>query len=373
MTRACINLSNLVDNVNLLKQRAGSCEIFGVLTADAYGHGAVTVAKTISSLVHGFAVGRCLEAMELRAAGLVNPIIILGGSVSVQDLLRVSREACDLVVHNETMVKMLETTLLDQPVRVWMELDLGLNISGFRNKDERADVLSRLTACPNVLKPLNVIATLSDSVDPGGKLVTEAEAANFDAFCDEFEITGQKSLTTSASFQLYPHLRRDVTLIGKLLYGLCPFHMRLQQCDTLQKNQLCYGLKPVMRLSSRLDAIRECKQGELIGTDGRHRAARDTRLGIASIGYGDGLPFCLDGKGIQVLVNGRYCNIVGNPELDYTVIDLGNRDKNLDRCGDEVVFWGDNYASIENFATRTGCPIDSLAMALSRRVPRLYS
>eukprot|EP01053_Blabericola_migrator_P005154 Blabericola_migrator_1__5153@NODE_265_length_10621_cov_160_318363_g221_i0_p3_GENE_NODE_265_length_10621_cov_160_318363_g221_i0NODE_265_length_10621_cov_160_318363_g221_i0_p3_ORF_typecomplete_len415_score30_52Ala_racemase_C/PF00842_21/9_3e28Ala_racemase_N/PF01168_20/5_2e18Ala_racemase_N/PF01168_20/2_1e03Orn_Arg_deC_N/PF02784_16/0_015_NODE_265_length_10621_cov_160_318363_g221_i030734317 len=406
MATALVDLSSIVHNAKIMRRLTNGSKMYVAVSADAYGHGAVPISLELEEHVDGFAVGRPNEAFELRTAGnIMKPILVLSGCWTSADLRRLSREACDIVVHSELQIKLLEATYMDRPISVWVELDLGLNGTGFRH--DKAEAYQRLTLCPNVRQPPNFISHLSSAATSKGNIVTANEIDEFDTFVTDKP--GLRCLADASSVCLYPEANRDVVRIGKPIYGICPvpgtgcipykeslfkslerppvcrinlkdrgvstsLHLSGAGSSAFTKSQhvntgwRCLGLKPVMTLKARLLAIRPCKQGEPIGVLGWQRASRDTKLGVVSIGFGDGYPSKVP-EDTPMFINGRLCPIIDQPTMDTTIIDLG--DTSNDQVGDEVVCWGGRELPLELLAAHLNVAPHSLCCALTKRVTRL--
>lgn len=370
MTTATIELGNVLHNLHQAKTLIPvGGRVYALLSADAYGHGAIPIARVLENEVDGFAVSRPSEAFELRLSGILRPIIVLSGVWTPADLRRLAREACDIVCHSEIQLTLLESVKLERPCSVWLELDLGLHTTGFRETSARICALQRLSNCANVKQPPNFVSRLSASNAPEGKLITSSEINDFVHFTRGKR--GLKCLTDGGSLLLQPNeMIGETVRLGRILYGIWPLSHRYiaQRCGaTREPRGLPHlDLRPAMTLKAKIICIRECRQGEAVGYDGQRRLQADTRLGVVSIGYGDGYPSNVP-AGMPVWINGRLREIVDQPSMDTTIVDLGI--DSIDRVGDDVILWGGKLP-LHVVASRLDCAPEILCSRLTKRVTR---
>lgn len=348
--RAEIDLDAVRANMALLQQRAPDSRTLAVLKADAYGHGLERVARTLRDAV-GFAVATQGEAERLRALDLHQPIILFGGFDAPEDIARLARQDIRPVIHHPSQIEMLEAQSLAEPMRVWFKFDSGMNRLGFP-PDEFAPALARLKALPWVDPEIVLMTHFAASDEPD----TTSMQRQLAVFRQATAGLGLPvSLANSVATLDYPATHGDWNRPGGALYGLTTKPGRNARDD---------GLRPAMRLSTRLVALREKPAGAAIGYGGTYVCEHPLRVGVASIGYGDGYPRHAP-TGTPVLVGGVRCPIIGRVSMDLITLDLSAAPDA--KVGDEVVLWGDDLA-VEEVAAAAGTISYELTCRLTERV-----
>ena len=286
---ALIDLSALRHNYQLAKSLSG-CRAFAVIKANAYGHGAVRCAEALQGSADAFAVACIEEALELRAAGIRQPILLLEGWFEADELPLLAEHDLWAVLHHEEQLLQLQDANLSRPLHIWLKLDSGMHRVGF-SPAEYASVWQRLAALPQVAS-LSKITHFSRADEPEtGR--TEQQLATFAAATAGLE--GPASLCNSPGILAWPQAHHDWLRPGIMLYGATPFEY---EQDNASK------LRPVMQLTSRIIAVRELPAGEPIGYGSRFVTTRPTRVGVVAMGYADGYPRHAK-DGTPVLVDGQ--------------------------------------------------------------------
>ncbi|WP_214001129.1 alanine racemase [Arsukibacterium sp.] len=324
---AQINLAALSHNLQRVQQLAPASKILAVLKANAYGHGLVKVAQTLTA-ADAFAVARIDEALALRTAGIVKPIVLLEGFYEAAELPILLANNLQTVVHNELQLQALEQTAFDGQLKVWLKIDTGMHRLGIT--PERFDEFyRRLWQCQAVQPGIRLMSHFCCADMPGSAKTAE-QLALFQQLCtDKAE---QQSLANSAAIISLPQSHGDWVRPGLMLHGISPLPDKLGQQHQLQ---------PVMRLSSRLIAMRQVQAGETVGYGGTWRAEQTTWIGVIAIGYGDGYPRHAI-NGTPVWLAGREVKLVGRVSMDMITVDLG--DAPTESIGDEAVLWGPELA-----------------------------
>ncbi|WP_312583864.1 alanine racemase [Atlantibacter sp.] len=350
-----INRRALRHNLQRLRELAPDSRMVAVVKANAYGHGLLETARTLTD-ADAFGVARLEEALRLREGAITQPVLLLEGFFDADDLPSISREGFHTVVHNEAQLSALEQATLEKPVTVWMKLDTGMHRLGVL--PEHADAFyERLSACKNVRQPVNIVSHFARADEPDCG-ATEKQLALFNHFTDGKP--GQRSIAASGGILLWPQSHFEWVRPGIILYGVSPLDTRPWGED--------FGFKPVMTLTSSLIAVREHKAGEPVGYGGTWVSERDTRLGVIALGYGDGYPRSAP-SGTPVRVNGREVPIVGRVAMDMICVDLGPDAQ--DKMGDSVVMWGDGLP-VERIAEMTGVSAYELITRLTPRMATRY-
>ncbi|KEQ16312.1 alanine racemase [Endozoicomonas numazuensis] len=320
--RAVIHLDALKHNYRLAKSLAGEGNALAVVKADAYGHGAISCAQSLSDEADGFAVACIEEALELRAAGIRNRMLILEGFFDPSELTEIASENLDIVVHNPEQIRILEQTPLDKPVRVWLKMDSGMHRVGIL-PDQYRDAWIRLEQLPWINEILLMThLACADEPDNG---YTLQQLETFERHT--LGLPGERSIANSAGLIHCASARADWSRPGLMLYGASPFD---------RSHEIESTLKPVMELQSAIISIKEIPAGSPVGYAGTAVTQKTTRLGVIAIGYADGYP--LAPNGTPVVVNGQSVPLIGRVSMDMLTIDLSEVEGV--NVGDPALLWG---------------------------------
>lgn len=348
--RAVVRLDALQTNFERLRAAVPGSKVIAAVKANAYGHGLTTVSRALSG-ADSLAVARLSEAGRLRAAGIDTPIVLMAGVLDRHDMQAAAANLCDLVVHTECQVALLESSKA-QPMRVWLKIDTGMNRLGIRPEGAPA-LIGRLREARGVAE-LGLMTHLANADDIGDS----ASALQFDRFArltDGFE--GDVSIANSAALLGWKDVvadrerwnnRGDIWIRpGISLYGISPL---------VGQTAAALGLRPVMQFETSLIAIKPIGKGERVGYGGKWLAASDSVLGIAAAGYGDGYSRFLP-SGTPVLVNGRRVPLAGVVSMDLLAVDLGPEPE--EKIGDRVILWGDGLPveEVAGYANTTAYPL----------------
>ena len=349
-TVATIHLGALRRNLARVRDRAGGAKVMAVVKADGYGHGLERVARALGD-ADAFGVAALGDGLRLRAAGIVNRIVVLSGPDEVADLAELRRLQLDAVVHHESQVRWLEADRDPRPLRVWLKIDTGMHRLGI-DPEQVAQTLARLRALANV-DPAIVLMTHFAASDEFDKPTTAEQVACFDAAT--LDLPGERALANSAAVLGWPQSRGNWVRVGGLLYGLSV---------VAGETGADRGFEPAMTLSTRLISIKNVRAGEAIGYASTWRCPEDMPVGVAAIGYGDGYPRNVDAA-TPVLIGGRRAPIVGRVSMDLITIDL--RGPPTAQVGDRVVLWGRDLP-VEEIAAHAGTISYDLACGMTKRV-----
>ncbi|MDT9587350.1 MAG: alanine racemase [Candidatus Arsenophonus melophagi] len=343
-------------NLQRVREIVINSRIIAVVKANAYGHGLLETARTVKDITDSFCVARISEAITLRENGIDNPILLLEGFFDQSELPLVTRYSLDVVIQGTEQLEILEQIKLEKPIKVWMKIDTGMHRLGFRPEESEISY-SRLIACKNIQKPINIMSHFSCANEPELQEVTNQQLACFNAFIKDKP--GEKSIASSAGILLWAASYFDCVRPGIMMYGASPQE---------GKQGKDFGLLAAMTLKSNLIAIRQHKAREPVGYGGVWVSEQDTSLGVVAIGYGDGYPRNAP-SGTPVVINGRKVPIVGRVSMDMISVDL--KIKNKDKVGDEVIIWGD-LLPVEEVAAHIGVSNYELLTTLTSRVAMKY-
>ncbi|MEO4046879.1 alanine racemase [Pseudomonas sp. CAU 1711] len=351
--RALIDLEALRHNYRLAREISGA-KALAVVKADAYGHGAVRCAQALEGEADGFAVACIEEALELRYAGIREPILLLEGFFEASELGLIDQHRLWCVVHSAWQVEAIEQARIAQPLRVWLKLDSGMHRVGLHPAEYR-DAHQRLLASGKVEQ-----IVLMSHFARADELDCPRSAEQLALFHEaRGDLQGEISLRNSPAILGWPEIPSDWVRPGIMLYGATPFEQEQVQARRL---------KPVMTLESKIISVRELPAGEPVGYGARFIAERPTRVGVVAMGYADGYPRHA-ATGTPVTVDGQRTRLIGRVSMDMLTVDLTD----LPRAGlgSRVELWGREVLASE---VAYGCgSIPYQLFCNIKRVPRLYS
>jgi alanine racemase len=303
--------------------------IIAVVKANAYGHGARAVAKSLEAAgATMLAVADIEEGVDLRRSGVTSPILVFG-ALSVSDVDGVFDHQLTPTISSPAAGAALQAAAAQRQVtlRYHLKIDTGMNRLGFRH-DNLGRTLPALLSSPNLA--LDATHTHFGTADEPGHPLFDEQRTRFEAACRGLDDLGAgprlRHAANSAALLRDSRAWYDFVRPGLLLYGLVPPPL----ASTLP-------LRPVMSLTSRVVAVKGVRTGEPVGYGGRFLAEHPTMLAVVPAGYADGLDRRLEGRGF-VLIRGRRAPIVGAVSMDMLTVDVtGIGDVNP---GDEVVFLG---------------------------------
>tara|TARA_R110002049_G_scaffold71619_10_gene184365 strand:- start:1250 stop:2317 length:1068 start_codon:yes stop_codon:yes gene_type:complete len=319
--RALIDLDALRHNYRLARARHGA-HTLAVIKANAYGHGAVQCARALEEEADGFAVAFIDEAMVLREAGILRPILLLEGPFSTEEVQRAA--AFDLwpVVHHAGQLAMFDAADLPAPISVWLKVNTGMNRAGFQPEDVRSAWL-RLRDSGNV-GDITLMTHLARADEP--EVHTTDEQVNcLDAIAAAVGMDAPRSLSNSPGILAWPSTHADWGRAGILLYGADPMPGEPS------------GLRAVMTLESEVISVRDVPTGTPVGYGARFVTERPTRLGLVAMGYADGYPRSAR-DGTPVTVDGMPAQLAGRVSMDLLTVDL--TDVPGAGPGSRVELWG---------------------------------
>ncbi len=327
---AHIRLDAFRHNYRVAKQQQGGYAL-AVIKANAYGHGAIQCAKAIANETDGFAVACLEEALELRQAGIQNPILLLEGFFEMAELAEIVANDLWLVLHAQWQVNQLLASKLAKPLQVWLKLDSGMHRVGL-SPELYISAFERLNQHVNVSKVVHM--THFANADNLNSTHTLQQLALFQQ-TTQAAVNGSVvdvSLANSAAVLGWPQAfaqpqQKHWSRPGIMLYGAHPI-------DIHSYNQT---LLPVMQLSSQIISVHSIHKGESIGYGSIFTAARDTLVGVVACGYADGYP--RSAIGAPVAVNGQITQVIGRVSMDMLMVDL--TDISSAHVGAAVELWGD--------------------------------
>ena len=333
--RAHLRLGALEHNLGRVREAAPGRRVMAVIKAEAYGHGLLRVAHVLAPLADGFAVSCMDEAEALRGAGFRLPLLVMQGFKNDRELRQAAREDITVVVHDESQLRLLETTPLSSPLQVWLKLDTGMGRLGF-SATRAAALHGGLQRCAQVVQPPVWMTHLACADEPE-RPENAAQLNRFEAATQG--LSGLRSLANSASILALPRSHGDWVRPGIMLYGASPL---------ADRDPARHGLEPVMHLQAPLVAIQDRSLGDTVGYGATFQCPRPTRVGVVAIGYADGYPRHVP-NGTPVLVGASRAPLIGRVSMDMITVDLTDHPQAA--VGDPVTLWGG------------GLPVDEIAAA----------
>ncbi len=353
-TRAIINLEALRHNYGVAVELSGAGKAMPIVKANAYGHGAITVAKALEPLAPALGVACIEEAVELRDAGVKKPILLLEGFFSDEELELAASHNFWLMVQNDYHLDALDKARLSEAVTCWIKLDTGMHRLGF--EPQRAEELySRLAAMPQVAEDI-VMSTHLASADDLDKDFTAGQLHLFREHT--VKITAPCSIANSPGLLGWPEARAEWNRPGFMLYGKSPFATAHPEAEKL---------RAVMTFRSEVMAVRDVALGEPVGYANAWTAERPSKIATVPVGYGDGYPRHAESS-TPVLINGQRAQLVGRVSMDMITVDV--TDIPGVKVGDEVVLWGENLSANE-VAIHAETIGYEILTRLHNRVPRV--
>lgn len=357
---ARIDFSALHHNLALARRHARGSHIWAVIKANGYGHGALRVAQAFSGGADGadgFALVELETAIQLREEGIHEPILLMEGFYSPEELALFSWHNLQPVIHSLDQVRIFCAASLTAPMPIHVKLNTGMNRLGL-NSDQLDLAFSLLAACPHT-GPITLMTHFADADEARG--VAE-QMARFAAMSGGRTLP--VSLASSAALLRFPETagrEGDWVRPGIMLYGGSPFPSLRSAGDL--------GLAPVMTLHSELIAVREIAAGDRVGYAGNFVADRSMFIGVVACGYGDGYPRHAP-TGTPVLVDGVRTRTLGRVSMDKICVDLALTPSA--RVGSTVTLWGrygNTVLEADDVATAAGTVSYELFCAVAQRVP----
>lgn len=363
-TQLIIDLDAIRHNIRAVHERAG-VPVMAIIKADAYGHGAVEIARHIDGDCAFFGVSSILEALELRQAGIEKPILILGYT-PVAAFPEAIRQGIRPAIfrYEDALALSQAATALGMTAKFHIAVDTGMSRIGFQVTPEEADICARIAALPNVeAEGLFSHLATADCAD-----LTRArhQAALFDQFDEMLHSRGVtirlRHLDNSAGVMNF-HCKYELVRSGIVTYGMYP---------STEVDPSVLDLRPALRWESRITHLKTLEPGREIGYGGTYTTTRPTRVATVPVGYADGYRRNLSGR-FYVLIRGKKAPILGRICMDQMMVDVTEiPDAALNDTVVLVGKSGDLNISVEEIAAKGDSFNYEFVCGISRRVPRVY-
>ncbi len=363
-THAAISLDAIAHNYNYTKKLVGEKKVICIIKANAYGHGAVEVAKRLEKEgADYFAVALLDEALQLRRAGIKSKILILGYVMPKYIPLAIENDI-SLACASLDFLKEIAKATKDKTALIHIKLNTGMNRTGFNiSHGEIPEDLKN--ACDIIKENRNIhveglfshFAKAEDDDE-----FTRLQFNNF-TFAKDYLISQAINpeichICNSAGILNHPEKHLDAVRLGISLYGACV-------CD---KNYL-----PVMSFNTSIVDIHNLEQGDGVSYGLDFIAKKPMKMAVIGAGYADGIRRNLSENDAYVLCNGKRVKLIGRVCMDMAMIDVTDIDDIS--IGDTVTIWGKNgdaFLSCDEQAEKAGTISYELFCSVSKRVPRIY-
>ncbi len=359
-----IDLDAIRENFENVCRKAGT-KVMAIVKADAYGHGAIPIARLLEDQCAFFGVSSFQEALELRRGGLRKPILILGYTPVSAYPEAVSLGIRPAIFHWEDAVALSEAAqAAGKPAPFHFAIDTGMSRIGFQVCPEAADLCARIAALPGLqAEGLFSHFATADCADLSRAKVQAEKFAAFDAMLKERGVDiPLRHLNNSAGVMNFGG-QYEMVRSGIVTYGLYP-------SDEVAPSLL--SLKLAMEWRSRVTHVKTLPAGREVSYGGTFVTEKDTVIATIPVGYADGYRRSLSGK-FHVLIGGRKAPILGRICMDQMMVDVtdipgvtvGTRVTLIGRDGEEAI-------TMEEIAAQAGSFNYEFACGISRRVPRNY-
>ena len=371
MSRAVaeVDLSAVAHNLKLIKEKT-SAQVLAVVKADAYGHGLVPVAKAaVAAGADWLGTALLEEGIALRAAGVKAPLICWLTPLGEEFKLAIKNNIDLSVSSIELLAEIIDAGRAANIVpRIHLEVDTGMTRGGVRNNWPEFVAEVAKAVKDNGVEVVGIWSHFARADEP-------EEAFNqqqLDTFHKKLAILISQGINpqfvhiaNSAAALTNEEAYKNIVRWGIGLYGLSPDVKNMGDSQRL-------NLKPAMKLKAKLHLVKEVEAGAQVGYGGTATVKADTKIGVVTMGYADGIPRNTNNSA-GVFFDGKRAPLLGRVSMDQFVVDLGKDSKA--KTGDEVVIFGDGSAgeyTIDEWASAAGTINYEIVTRIGPRVPRIY-
>jgi alanine racemase len=368
-TRAYIDLDAVAGNVRAIRRSLRpATRVMAVVKANAYGHGASRVAAAaLDAGAELLGVATVGEGRALRATGIAAPIVLLG-AIDPDEVTEALRLGLDVTVAEATLLEAVQEAArriqLQEPVRIHLKVDTGLRRYG--SPPEQARVLSMRIAGDPYLS-LAGVCTHFASADEPAESFTDQQLERFVAAVEGTVRDGgrlpDRHVANSAGILTGRGCDYEIVRLGIALYGVAPS----------PEVGLLPGMRPVMRIGSRIARVFALEPGDTVGYNRTFRADRRLRCALVPIGYADGYRRSFSNRS-RVGLHGRRARVIGRVSMDQIVIGLP--DDVEAKVGDRVEILGgdgaDGGPAIDELASIADTNAYEILVGIRERIPRVY-
>ena len=363
-TQLIIDLDAIRHNIQEVKKRAG-VPVMAIIKADAYGHGAVEIARHLDGDCAFFGVSSMLEALELRQADIQKPILILGYTPvdAFPEAIRLGIRPT-IFHYEDALALSLVAQKLGLTAHFHFAVDTGMSRIGFQVTPEDADICAAIARLPG-LDPEGLFSHFA-TADCADLTRARRQMEQFDRFYEMLQARGVsvkiRHLDNSAGVMNF-RCKYEMVRSGIVTYGMYP-------SDEVDPQAL--DLRPALRWESRITHLKTLEAGREIGYGGAYTTTAPTRVATIPVGYADGYRRSLSGR-FYVLIRGKRAPILGRICMDQMMVDVTEIPEA--QLNDTVVLVGssaEERITVEEIAARQDSFNYEFVCGISRRVPRVY-
>ncbi|MDB3868608.1 alanine racemase [Candidatus Marinimicrobia bacterium] len=354
---ANINLKNLINNYLIIQNEVGDAKVMGVIKADAYGHGAIEIARSLSQTkIHGFCVALVKEIIELHENGITKPILHLGKlSASNLDIFTGSTMC---TINSFEDIDAIQNYFINFGTKIsaHIKFDTGMGRMGF-HYSQAEEVLTKI----HQSKAINLKGAYShfSTAEEPDFTFMELQRFRFDEIV-KFSKLLFPNLTyhISNSAGIFQDTRNHYDMVrpGITLYGVTPFGTPHEK------------LKPVMHFKASVVLKKRISKGETVGYNQSYFAEKDLEMAVIQAGYGDGIPTQLSNSG-TIIWDEKSLPIIGKVSMDLITVDCTDINLNV---GDDVTIWGSENHRIELLSKEVNKNVYTFLTGVTQRVNRQY-
>lgn len=357
------NVDNMHHNID------SATKMIGVIKADGYGHGAIPIAKELESLDYfwGFATATFEEADILRQAGIKKPILVLGYTFPYAYEEMLQKGIRPAVFRRDTLEQLHQIGINNNTqIPIHIKVDTGMSRIGIKPNDDGLSFVSYALSLSGI--KVEGMFTHFARADEEDKTNVNKQITSFQNFAERIKQELQYDIpfvhcSNSAGIVELPMANMNLVRAGITLYGLWPSE---------QVSQNIISLKPLLELKSHIVYIKSIEPGDAVSYGGTYKALTERKVATIPVGYGDGYPRSLSGKG-YVLIHGQKAPILGRVCMDQMMVDV--TDIETAKMGDKVTLIGKDgleEITMEELGNLSGRFNYELACDLGKRIPRVY-
>lgn len=363
-TQLIIDLDAIRQNIAAVKEKS-QAEVMAIIKADAYGHGAVQIARVLKDSCSFFGVSSMLEAMELRQAGITNPILILGQTPVSAFPTAIRRGIRPAIFRWEDALALSQAAQeAHKKAPFHFAVDTGMSRIGFQVDSDSADLCAKIAALPGLeAEGLFSHYATADCTDLSRAAAQAERFAAFDAMLRQRGVTVRlRHLDNSAGIMNFT-TKYEMVRSGIVTYGMYP---------SSEVNPEDLPLRPALQWISRITHIKTLEAGREIGYGGTYVTDKPTVVATIPVGYADGYRRSLSGK-FYVLIHGKKAPILGRVCMDQLMVDVTHIPQAA--VDSRVVLVGRSGAeriTVDQIAEAADSFNYEFVCGISRRVPRVY-
>lgn len=370
-----INLDNLRRNASIVFDIIDKeCKMIPVVKANSYGLGADIIAKELESMgAYAFAVATLTEGVNLRKVGVRKPIIILGGTLGIYTEWLLKYDIIPTVSSLKSMKELnAYAKKFEGKLKLNISIDTGMGRLGFRaNTDDDIERTINEIKYINKLSNVEIFGTFThlsqaDVYEGLPQQYTLKQFENFNKVTQGLQSLGVdvgiKHVCNSTAMVHYPQMHLDAVRPGVVLYGI----------DHSENPAKKLEFKRIVEFKSRIILVKKLLEGESVSYSATFTAPKDMKIAVVPVGYADGIPRSLSGKG-YLLVHGKKANILGRICMDQLIVDVTHI-SNVMESDVAVIFGSQGKAVItpEEIAECAGTIPQEIFCNIGLRVPRVY-